>query len=168
MTFRAVFETLPIVELPVGLPEPLRSDSPRCDASEPPAPGGGRGGSLEHTSEGYVARVTLKHRKRESYLLSSCKTEAQAEERKQLLAGCAARFRKAGVIDTKGALDLLKTIATAAPALLPTALEVVVDLRSHRSHVEPDDQPLQALGEEREGARVWYPLANVPGDPRAP
>jgi integrase len=85
-------------------------------------------GSLEHTSEGYVARITLKGRERESYLLSACKTPAQATERKELLASVAARFRRAGVIDGKPARDLLKTIATAAPALLPTALEVAGQL----------------------------------------
>lgn len=85
-------------------------------------------GELSWTAEGPVARITLKGRERESYVLSSCKTEAQATERKELLASVAARFRKAGVIDGKPARDLLNTIATAAPALLPTALEVAGQL----------------------------------------
>lgn len=85
-------------------------------------------GSLEHTKDGLVARITLKGRERESYLLSACRTEAQGEERKQLLANTAASFRRAGVIDTRQARELLKTIASAPPALLPTALEVAGQL----------------------------------------
>ena len=85
-------------------------------------------GELTWTSEGPVARITLKGRERESYLLAACRKPAEAEERKQLLASVAQRFRKAGVIDTRQARELLKTIASAPAALLVTALQVAGEL----------------------------------------
>jgi integrase len=85
-------------------------------------------GELSWSAEGPVARITLKGRERESYLLTACSKPADAEKRKELLAGIAARFRKAGVIDTRPARELLKTIATSPPALLPAALQVAGEL----------------------------------------
>jgi integrase len=85
-------------------------------------------GELTWTAEGPVARITLKGRERESYLLSTCRKPAEAEERRALLASLAVRFRRAGVIDTRQARELLKTIASAAPALLPAALQVAGEL----------------------------------------
>jgi integrase len=85
-------------------------------------------GELTWTSEGPVARITLKGRERESYLLASCRRPADAEERRTLLAAVAQRFRRAGVIDTRQARELLKTIAACAPALLPVPLQVAGEL----------------------------------------
>jgi hypothetical protein len=85
-------------------------------------------GELTWTSEGPVARITLKGRERESYLLSTCRKPAEAEERRKLLASVAQRFRKAGVIDTRQARELLTTIAASAPALLSAALQVAGEL----------------------------------------
>jgi integrase len=85
-------------------------------------------GELTWTAEGPVARITLKGRERESYLLSACHKPGDAEQRRSILAGIAQRFRRAGVIDTRHARELLKTIAGAAPALLPAALQVAGEL----------------------------------------
>src|SRR5687767_7797587 len=85
-------------------------------------------GELTWTAEGPVARITLKGRERESYLLAACRKPAEAEERRNTLAAVAQRFRRAGVIDTRQARDLLKTIAASPAALLPAALQVAGEL----------------------------------------
>jgi len=85
-------------------------------------------GELTWTAEGPVARITLQGRERESYLLSACRKPAEAEERRTLLASIAQRFRRVGVIGTREARELLKTIASAPPALLPAALQVAGEL----------------------------------------
>lgn len=75
-----------------------------------------------------VARITLSGRVRKSYELTTCRTKPEAEERCKTLAGLAARFRKARVIDTPDARQLLETAASCAPALLPGVLQVAGEL----------------------------------------
>src|SRR5262245_5043678 len=81
-------------------------------------------GEVRWTSEGPVARVTIKGKERQSFLLSTCRSKPEAEQRAQLLAELAQRFRRAGVIDTPDARKLLETAASCAPALLPGVLTV--------------------------------------------
>src|SRR6187402_2189715 len=85
-------------------------------------------GELYETAEGYVARITISGKKRESFLLSSCRTQPEAEARKALLADLAARFRKAGIAQTRDAAELLRMAASCAPALLPGVKEVAAEL----------------------------------------
>jgi len=85
-------------------------------------------GSVTHTRNGWTCRVTLKGRERRSYELPACRTQAEAEERAQLLADLARRFRKADLIQSEQALKLLDMAASAAPALLPGVLKVADEL----------------------------------------
>ncbi len=85
-------------------------------------------GTLRSGPDGHVARITLKGKDRESFTLSSCRTEAEAEERKNLLARLARDFRKAGVIDTPDARKLLNAAASCAAGLLPGFLQVAAEL----------------------------------------
>ena len=85
-------------------------------------------GELRWSNEGPVARITLRGRKRRSFLLSTCRTEAEALERMGVLAGLAARFRRARVSDTPDASKLLDMAAGAAPAMLRGVLQVAGEL----------------------------------------
>jgi integrase len=85
-------------------------------------------GQLSWTSDGPAARITIKGKKRETFLLLSCRTEAEAQARCQLLAELAQRFRRAGVIETRDARELLKTAAACAPAMLAGVRQVAGEL----------------------------------------
>ena len=85
-------------------------------------------GELRWSNGAGVARITLSGRNRKSYDLPTCRTEVEAEQRCKTLAGLAARFRKANVIDTPDARQLLDTAASCAPALLAGVLQVAGEL----------------------------------------
>ena len=85
-------------------------------------------GELYQTAEGYVARITVEGKKRQSFLLSSCRTQTEAEERKALLAELAARFRKAGIIGRRDVAELMQTAASCALAILPSVRQVAADM----------------------------------------
>ncbi len=85
-------------------------------------------GELRWANGQGVARITLKGRERKSYDLPTCRSEAEAEQRCKTLANLAARFRKARVIDTPDARQLLDTAASCAPALLAGVLQVAGEL----------------------------------------
>jgi len=63
-----------------------------------------------------------------NFLLSTCRTEREAEERAKLLAELAQRFRRAGVIDLPDARKLLETAASCARGLLPDIMTVAGEL----------------------------------------
>jgi len=81
-------------------------------------------GEVRWTSEGPVARITIKGKKRDTFPLSTCKTQEDAEERCGVVARLAASFRKAGVIETPRAIELLRMAASEPPAMLKGVLEV--------------------------------------------
>lgn len=83
-------------------------------------------GELRTTSEGLVARITIKGRHRESVLLWGDREQAKA--RRKLVAGVATSFRRAGVIERPEAVKLLHTIGAAVPAMLEGALTVASEL----------------------------------------
>lgn len=85
-------------------------------------------GEVCWTDVGPVARVTIEGRERQRFELPTCRTEQEADERAELLAGLARRFRKAGVIRTPDAAQLLQLAATSAPGLLPGVLQVAGEL----------------------------------------
>jgi integrase len=85
-------------------------------------------GELYETDEGFVARITIDGKRRCSFLLSTCKTREQAEERRKLLADIAAQFRKAKIIETPDARRLLETVASCSPTLLPGVRQVAGEL----------------------------------------
>jgi len=85
-------------------------------------------GTLYWTDEGPVARITIGKGKRESYPLPTCKTEPEAEQRKGLLASMANQFRKAGIIETPDARELLKQAAACPAGMLPSVKQVAGEL----------------------------------------
>src|SRR5438876_7337487 len=89
-------------------------------------------GELRHTEEGWVARITMDRKHRESYLLSGCspdpRDDQEARERCKLLATLARRFRKAGKLDDPNARRLLELAASSASALIPGVLTVAGEL----------------------------------------
>ncbi len=85
-------------------------------------------GEVRWTEHGWVARITVGPRKRESFLMPTCKTKEAAVERCSFVATLAARLRDAGVISLPEALQLLKTAAACAPALLPGVTQVAGEL----------------------------------------
>jgi len=85
-------------------------------------------GEVRWTDEGPVARITMLGKQRASLLMSACRTPDEATARSKLLAGLAARFRKAGVIGQPEARTLLETAATCSEALLPGVVTVAGEL----------------------------------------
>jgi integrase len=53
-------------------------------------------GELRHLADGFAARVTIEGRTRKDFVLTTCATEPEAEERCKALAAMAARLRKSG------------------------------------------------------------------------
>ncbi len=56
-------------------------------------------GELRRLADGFAARITLKGRQRRDFLLATCGTEAEAQDRTTALAKMAARLRRAGHVD---------------------------------------------------------------------
>ena len=84
-------------------------------------------GELTWTADGPVARITLKGRKRESYLLAACRNEG-ARTSGVSSWRCSPRASVRQTSYTREARELLKTIASCAPALLPAATQVAAEL----------------------------------------
>jgi len=74
-----------------------------------------------------TARIRITKDAREGFAMPSCKTEAEAAERAQLLAEVAKRMRRADVLPEK-ARTLLENIAGASPRSLRNALAVAGEL----------------------------------------
>jgi len=85
-------------------------------------------GTLYWSDQGPVARITIGKGKRESYPLPTCKTEPEAETRKALLANMANQFRKAGIIETPDARELLKQAAACPAGMLASVKQVAGEL----------------------------------------
>lgn len=85
-------------------------------------------GEVRWTEHGAVARITVGRRERESFPMPLCKTEEAATERCAFVAKLATRLRKAGVIKTREAFELLKTAAACSPAVLPGVTQVAGEL----------------------------------------
>lgn len=85
-------------------------------------------GEVRWGANGASARVTIKGKQRETFEMPTVKTPAEAEQRCELLANMAQRFRRAGVVETREARQLLETAAGCVPALLPGVLQVAGEL----------------------------------------
>lgn len=85
-------------------------------------------GEVRWTEHGPVARITIVGKQRESFPMPLCKTKEAATERCKFVAKLATRLRKAGVIKTREGLELLKTAAACAPALLTGVTQVAGEL----------------------------------------
>jgi integrase len=107
-------------------------------------------GELRWGAGGGTARITIKGKHRESYALPTCKTREQAEERMLLLANLAQRFRRAGVVDSRDARQLLETAASCAAALLPGVLQVAGELVGGKLEdaSNPDVPTFEALAKD--------------------
>lgn len=91
--------------------------------------------------EAWVARVTIEGKDREVITLATCRTEAQANERGELVGKAAKRLRRAGVIRTTAALELLWKLGACEAAYLPTVLKVVGKLAGGEWAVKESDVP---------------------------
>jgi integrase len=102
-------------------------------------------GELRWSANGAVARITLKGRDRKPFALPTCRTKAEAEERKRILADLARRFRRAGLVDSPDVNRLLDNVAACAPALLPGFMHVAGELLG--GELEADTKPSVTFGE---------------------
>jgi len=73
-------------------------------------------GELRHLADGFAARITIEGRIRKDFVLPTCATEPEAEERCKAMASMAARLRKAGQGDQ---IEQLLTMAAKARAGRP-------------------------------------------------
>ncbi len=85
-------------------------------------------GEVRWTEHGAVARITVGLKERESFPMPTCRTHAAADERCEFVATLAARLREAGIVKTPEAMELLRTAAACAPALLPGVTQVAGEL----------------------------------------
>jgi hypothetical protein len=87
-------------------------------------------GEVRWTEDGTLAsaRVTIEGKERESFPMPTCKTKEAAAERCSFVAALASRLRKAGVIKTREAMELLKTAGACPPALLDGVRTVAGEL----------------------------------------
>ncbi len=85
-------------------------------------------GELRSTPDGLAVRVTLKGRRRETFLLSGCRTREEAEERRGVLAGLARRFRAVGIVESTDAIRTLEAIAASSGPTLKGWLQVAEEL----------------------------------------
>ncbi len=85
-------------------------------------------GELRWFDDGPAARITMGGKKRENFKLTSCRTKGEAAARCKVLAELAATFRKAGVLGTPNARDLLELVAGCLPGMLPGVLKVASEL----------------------------------------
>ena len=69
-------------------------------------------GTLRTLADGHAARITIKGRNRKDFVLTTCATEEEADERTKALANMAARLRRAG----EKPEEIAKTLAMAATA----------------------------------------------------
>ncbi len=81
-------------------------------------------GEVRRTLDGFVAVITIKGTERKSFDMPTCRTDAEAHERSDVLAKLAKRFRRAGLAGTSETLRLLEMVGVSAPALLPSVLKV--------------------------------------------
>ncbi|MCC6902687.1 MAG: site-specific integrase, partial [Polyangiaceae bacterium] len=85
-------------------------------------------GSSKQTSDGWTCRVTWRGRERRTYLLPTCKTEREADQRAAVLAKMIASFRRAGVLETEDATKLVELAANADAGRLEGVLSVAASL----------------------------------------
>jgi integrase len=70
-------------------------------------------GKVTRTAEGFQTRVTIEKKRRQTFLLPTCRTQAEAEARSVLLAEQARRLRRAGHIGSKAADTFLLELSKA-------------------------------------------------------
>ncbi len=85
-------------------------------------------GEVRWTEQGAVARITIEGKERQSLPMPTCKTKEAAAERCTFVATLAAQLRKAGVVKTREAMELLRTAAACPPQLLPGVEQVAREL----------------------------------------
>jgi integrase len=107
-------------------------------------------GEMRWGADGGTARITIKGKHRESFGLPTCKTPDEATERTTLLSNMAQRFRRAGVIETREARQLLETAAGCVAALLPGVLQVAGELAGGKlvDTSKPEVPTFEALAKE--------------------
>ena len=112
-------------------------------------------GELRRLADGgYSARITIEGKRRGEFVLVTCRTEAEAEERKAALARIAIRLRRAGLVSevervlemgakaragrawqaVEGAVDMLCSGSTEEASTSPSFADFAADWTSSRLH----------------------------------
>ncbi len=108
-------------------------------------------GELRTLSDGFAARITISGRTRRDFFLATCSTEPEAAERCRVLAGFAARLRRAGHAD-----QIVKLVEMGAAAKAGRPWEAVVQAVDVLCAGNARDRATPAVPLYKDAAKSFY------------